>query len=343
VSPSAPHPDVDFDFFVVQPNGTRLPHHTEPPTVAEVLRFADVRTGHRVLEIGTGSGYAAAVLGRTVGDQREVHSLELSDALAWRAGRLHALAGVRNVRVFAADGRHGLMDAAPYDRIISWVNPGSVPPAWVDQVAPGGAITTPLRVASLATATVLLRVLVTDDRSLAAPRVAQGIGFTEMAAEVVRDTRLPGRYVDAQQSVDGQPWWLSAAWVRDPQHDGRAAHLLRRLSEERHRARYPLGPEEDRREFATWLFARQPSGLSTAGLGQHGWGVACTRPDGIAVLCADRILAAGSSDRPVDTLRDWIRQWRDAGRPGAAALDCGLVRAERGWDVRLEVREPAAV
>lgn len=95
----------------------------------------------RVLEIGTGCGYQAAVLAETVAT---VYSVEAIDNLAESAGkRLHAL-GYDNIHIRAGNGRQGWPEAAPFDGILVTAGAEEVPPALLDQLAPGGHLIIPL-------------------------------------------------------------------------------------------------------------------------------------------------------------------------------------------------------
>lgn len=94
-----------------------------------------------VLEIGTGSGYQAAVLAELV---RQVYSLEIVDELAVTArARLQRL-GYANVEVRTGDGRLGWPEHAPYDAIVVTAAPTAIPPPLIEQLKPGGALVIPV-------------------------------------------------------------------------------------------------------------------------------------------------------------------------------------------------------
>jgi protein-L-isoaspartate(D-aspartate) O-methyltransferase len=114
---------------------------SQPYVVARMTEALEVRPNHRVLEVGTGSGYQAAVLSRLA---REVVTLERYRTLAEAArARLKTL-GYDNVEVLVADGLGGEPIRAPYDRIIVTAAAESVPPALVAQLADGGVMVIPL-------------------------------------------------------------------------------------------------------------------------------------------------------------------------------------------------------
>jgi protein-L-isoaspartate(D-aspartate) O-methyltransferase len=97
--------------------------------------------GDRVLEIGTGSGYQAAVLSRLVA---EVHSIEIIPELADGARRVLGELGYENVSVVTGDGYRGLPDLAPFDGIVVTAAPEKVPPPLLEQLAEGGRLVIPV-------------------------------------------------------------------------------------------------------------------------------------------------------------------------------------------------------
>ncbi|GAA3488722.1 methyltransferase domain-containing protein [Streptomyces cremeus] len=122
----------------------RLPTSSSsaPSLMLQMLGLLDVRDGHHVLELGTGTGYHAAWLAHRLGDDR-VTSVEVDPALAETAAKNLAAAGFR-VRVVCGDGDAGCADRAPYDRVVATYAVPRVPYAWVEQsVAPEGRIVAP--------------------------------------------------------------------------------------------------------------------------------------------------------------------------------------------------------
>ena len=114
---------------------------SQPYVVAYMTQALGVATHHRVLEIGTGSGYQAAVLSRLAAT---VTSIERYRTLADAARiRLKAL-GYDNVEVIVGDGMAGAPERAPFDRIIVTAAAEEIPPALVDQLAVGGIMVLPL-------------------------------------------------------------------------------------------------------------------------------------------------------------------------------------------------------
>lgn len=113
------------------------------PLIVAVMTAALELTGvERVLEVGTGSGYAAAVLSRCV---REVVTVEYHAELASRASRVLSGLGHRNVEVRCGDGARGAPDRAPFDAIsVTAMAPEELPPALVGQLAAGGRLVGPV-------------------------------------------------------------------------------------------------------------------------------------------------------------------------------------------------------
>ena len=118
---------------------------SQPYIVAYMTELLRVEPAHKVLEIGTGSGYQAAVLAEVAAN---VYSVELLPELAERATATLKSAGYGNVRVRTGDGYQGWPEHAPFDRIIVTAAPDAVPPALVDQLAEEGRLVIPVGTAS---------------------------------------------------------------------------------------------------------------------------------------------------------------------------------------------------
>jgi protein-L-isoaspartate(D-aspartate) O-methyltransferase len=114
---------------------------SQPYIVAFMTQALDVQPKHAVLEIGTGSGYQAAVLS-LLADR--VYSIEIVEPLAERARSTLAKLGYRNVEVRTGNGYLGWPEHAPYDRIMVTAAPDEVPPALVKQLKIGGLMAIPV-------------------------------------------------------------------------------------------------------------------------------------------------------------------------------------------------------
>jgi protein-L-isoaspartate(D-aspartate) O-methyltransferase len=102
-----------------------------------------VEPSHRVLEIGTGSGYQAAILSLLA---REVYTIEIVEPLAERARATLASLGYDRIHVLAGDGYRGWPEHAPYDRVMVTAAPPEVPQALVEQLRVGGLMAVPVGV-----------------------------------------------------------------------------------------------------------------------------------------------------------------------------------------------------
>ena len=116
---------------------------SQPIAVAMMLEGFDVKPGTRVLEIGAGSGYNAALLACLVGEHGHVVTVEVEDFLVEKARKQLAATGFESVEVVCGDGALGYPPNAPYDRIVATVGL-DIPAAWPEQLAPGGKIVVPL-------------------------------------------------------------------------------------------------------------------------------------------------------------------------------------------------------
>ncbi len=113
---------------------------SQPYIVALMTELLDVKPWHKVLEIGTGSGYQAAILAELA---KTVYSIEIVEELALRARRDLTANGYGRVRVRHGDGYLGWPEEAPFDRVIITAAPPAIPEALIAQVAPGGRLVAP--------------------------------------------------------------------------------------------------------------------------------------------------------------------------------------------------------
>jgi protein-L-isoaspartate(D-aspartate) O-methyltransferase len=114
---------------------------SQPYIVALMTHLLQLRPGDSVLEVGTGSGYQAAILSKLV---RWVHSIEIVEPLAARSARVLSGLGYANVEVRSGDGYAGWPERAPFDRIIVTAGADHIPRPLLDQLRPGGRMVIPL-------------------------------------------------------------------------------------------------------------------------------------------------------------------------------------------------------
>jgi protein-L-isoaspartate(D-aspartate) O-methyltransferase len=145
--PDVPPDEVYLDRAYVTRWEAALPasSSSQPAVMAAMLEQLDVQRGDRVLEIGAGTGYNAALLARLVAPGGRVTSVEIDPATASAAARHLAAAAVSGADVVTGDGLAGVPKDAPYDRIIVTASARELPRAWIDQLRPGGRLVVPLR------------------------------------------------------------------------------------------------------------------------------------------------------------------------------------------------------
>jgi protein-L-isoaspartate(D-aspartate) O-methyltransferase len=276
-------------------NGAAAPTSSSsmPTVMAGMLEALDLQPGHRVLEIGTGTGYNAALLAHRVG-AASVVSVELDPALADAARQ--ALAGLGlSPAVHAGDGAAGLAAEAPFDRIIATAATGHIPPAWISQLAPGGVIVVDLR-GSLAGS--LLR-------------------LTALDRELVEGSflNLPGAFMPMRARLDS-PYHHGESWDQmvfdqcnpqrgtTPVNPGLVAdHPALRFTAQLHLAGRRL------RGFVRPLSGTELCGRCTDG----SWFTAGLQPDDDGLFP----VAQGGPQRLWDTVESGYAAWQRLGKPNA--------------------------
>ncbi|MGW6502987.1 methyltransferase domain-containing protein [Nonomuraea angiospora] len=125
-----------------EPAGDFTSSCSAPSTVADLLEWSELEQGHRVLEVGTGTGWTAALLSHLVGVHGSVTSIEVDSSVAEQAAKNLSDAGFQP-RLLVGDGALGCADGKPYDRVHVTCGIRRVPYAWVEQCRPGGVIVAP--------------------------------------------------------------------------------------------------------------------------------------------------------------------------------------------------------
>ncbi|ETX01794.1 MAG: protein-L-isoaspartate O-methyltransferase [Candidatus Entotheonella factor] len=127
-------------------SGIAISSASQPAMMAMMLEQLDLQPGHRVLEIGAGTGYNAALMAHLVGANGHVVTMDYDEDIVLDARQHLAANGIENVEVIRADGGLGCPHSAPFDRIILTVGAWDIAPAWREQLAAHGRLVLPLSV-----------------------------------------------------------------------------------------------------------------------------------------------------------------------------------------------------
>jgi len=146
--------------FVIKcgPDGLPVSSSSQPAMMAIMLEQLGLRPGHRVLEIGTGSGYNAAVMAEIVGPGGQVVSIDIDPELVTRAHSSLLEAGYDDVVLLCADGGYGDPAGAPFDRIVVTAGAWDIAPAWLEQLGRAGRLVLPLSLRGIQLSVALDRV-----------------------------------------------------------------------------------------------------------------------------------------------------------------------------------------
>jgi protein-L-isoaspartate(D-aspartate) O-methyltransferase len=185
------------------PGGRPASCASVPTVMAMMLGQLDAQPGDRILEIGAGTGYNAALLAELVGDTGQVTTIDIHPDVTEQARHALDATGYGRVHVITGDGALGAPERGLFDRIIVTVGPWDLPPAWRDQLAPGGRLVVPLHWRGQARSVVFVRrdsVLRATDSQLCGfiPMIGDGQDG-ERTGQVADDVAL---YFDRDQSID---------------------------------------------------------------------------------------------------------------------------------------------
>ena len=289
------------------PSGQSISSSSAVAIMAPMLQALDVRPGHRVLEIGAGTGYNAALLSHLVGPKGKVVSIELDPDIARSARAALRSLGVR-ARVIAGDGHQGVPAGAPYDRVIVTAASSTVPRAWFDQLVDGGLLELPFETTGLGA----LPTLVKEGSHLVTRSVLLG-AFMGMR----RSSDDAGPRHGAVSSAEQTPKSQRVAYLAGPS--------LTRLGGRDRRAL--LHVLADGPTGTPWREPGDPIGyllMSTRGAvkyhGDVGWGAGVVESSGrgAAVIArtprgVKRLVWGVGGDEVLETP---LAAWRDLGRPG---------------------------
>jgi methyltransferase of ATP-grasp peptide maturase system len=192
-------------------HGVAVSSSSKPGLMVRMLEALELRQEHRALEIGTGTGYNAALLCSRLGAQ-QVASVDVEPDLVATAQRRLARLGFTPT-LAATDGAHGLPEAAPFDRIIATCSVARIPRSWADQLTARGRVLTDLKITGSAGNLVDLRM---TSAGLAGRFLPKWAGFMPLRSVTSPRTRADRRpaAVERETSVPSpNPWWdHSVVW-----------------------------------------------------------------------------------------------------------------------------------
>ncbi|SEP53753.1 protein-L-isoaspartate(D-aspartate) O-methyltransferase [Amycolatopsis saalfeldensis] len=232
------------------PGGEVLSCLSAPSIVALQLQQLDVRPGHRVLEIGAGTGYNAALLGHLVGPGGHVTTIDVDADIVDDARRRLAAARVGNVEVVLGDGALGSQGGAQFDRIVATVGAYDIPQSWLSQLAPGGRLVVPLRIRGSITRSIAFE---RDEAGGWRSADHQLCGFVPLRDGAADDPRRTIS-LTADETVTLQ---------LHQEHDGNTAWLAEIFDQPRTAAwtGVTFGPMESVEWLYLWLACTEPGGL----------------------------------------------------------------------------------
>lgn len=308
---------------------TPISSSSQPGIMAPMLEELQLEPGMRVLEIGAGTGYNAALLKTIVGPRGRVTTIDVDAGLAARA-RKALRAGAYPVRVVVGDGRKGWRSGAPFDRFICTASSPDVPRPWMRQLAAGGLVEVPLR---LTPGSFGPQAVVTFRRrgsELESVRVICG-GF--MTLRGANDGARHYPLIALTEQVDGGR--LSLGFQGD---------LVRTLGRGRRRRLVGLVVREPRRRSLGMRVSRDAWGLhyyialgapANRSVSVGGWASALIDGEGRGVAMLNRDgksvshIEAWGDPGPERLLTRLAREWEALGRPGEGDLRIRVGYADR--------------
>lgn len=323
--PDLPLEEVYTDRAIVikrDARGSALSSSSQPTMMAIMLEQLALRPGDNVLEIGTATGYNAAIMQHIVGPQGKITTIELDKDLAQQAEQNLARARMHSVLVVNSDGAIGYSPRASYDRIISTVGIYDVPPAWLKQLKPEGILVAPLWLNGQISAAFTLQ----PDGSL------------------LSVNNIPCSFIQIRGSAAGPDFFVEihgsglVLVANDlDEIDPIATHLLLENDLDYAYLGTPLDKKEAQHAFVPYLMLNTPRGIRFAHYfvqeGQQAYGV--LSDTGFALLTPGSACMApydgqgnvynfGSADAFI-AMYDLLREWLSLGKPDVRYLRVRMI------------------
>jgi protein-L-isoaspartate(D-aspartate) O-methyltransferase len=332
--------------------GQPISSSSQPAIMAIMLDQLDLAPGQRVLEIGAGTGYNAALISHVVGPTGQVTSVDIDPELVAAAREHLACAGFGDVTVTCGDGAGGDPERAPYDRIIATVGVSDLAPAWLEQAVPRARMVVPLDVRGTQLSVAFERADPADPAGPWTSRSLAPCGFMRMRGLLAGPERVVALAPDLSLLL---PDGVDGPGVDGPGVEGGAVAAMLAEASVAHAAGVQVtGPGSARVVWGLglWLAAHEPrscrldgerptgrrgaSAGPLSGAPLRGWGWHSTLglldAGGLAFLTAaahpDRsglltLGATGFGPRAAQLAADLaahVQAWDRAGRPGIAGL-----------------------
>jgi protein-L-isoaspartate(D-aspartate) O-methyltransferase len=297
---------------------------SQPSFVLRMLDLLQLKPGQKVFELGTGSGWNAALMGRLVGPNGHVHSLEIIPGMATAATDAIEKLGIKNVKVIAGDGGDGYAAGAPYDRAIFTAGTYDLPRPFHEQLKEGGLLLAVLKSAGGGDNLFLLRKASDHFTSLD----AMSCGFVQLCGKY-RVDHLEPIALDAwpewrelrQQEVSRTPFWWGGKGKAETMWRTLGIRSFLGITEPAFRAFKVRKTDAQAREehfFGLWL-REEPS----------------------LVVAKDNLLISYGTTAAKERLMEHVRSWVELGMPTAASFslqvfpsDAVVTCAEDEWLVK---------
>ena len=282
----------------LDPTGRPSSSTSMPGLVANMLELLRLEPGHKVLEIGAGTGYNAALISEIVQSQPSVVTVDIQPDVVEQTIRLLKAAGFGDIKVIAKDGFFGVAEEAPFDRIIATVGLFDISPHWTDQLSPAGEMLLPVYQGGAAP---LLRVRREGESLLG--RAVGGSGFMPIQGEMHLGAETSTQAdVASDSEIERRAGWNSLGkgmsgrwnfWFFLTASDDRASLL-------------EVPGKDDGDTWSQWTFGLK-EGPSRVVVGD------------------DELVLVGSAEHLLDRLNELHDLWESHGRPTAGDFDVEFV------------------